>query len=130
MTKALYLGIWMDHSNAHLMEFSPETIETTTIESPFTNQEKEQSLNKSEHVMHNKEQHMQKEYYKKLGDVIKNYSSVVLFGPTLAKVELYNILIEDHHFSKIKIEVKQTNKMSDNQQHAFVKEHFKFIHIN
>jgi hypothetical protein len=124
MTNAIYLGIWMDHSNAHLMEFSPDTIETKTIVSEFTHQQKEHSLGKSENLMHNKEQYKQSEYYKKLGEVIKNYEDVVLFGPTEAKVELLNILKADHHFEKIKIETRHADKMTENQQHAFVKNYF------
>ncbi len=123
MTTAKNLGIWMDHSSAHLMEFT-DTIETKTIDSKFTHEAKEQSLDKSENLMHNKEQHQQSEYYKKLGEIIKNYEDVILFGPTDAKVELFNILRADHLFAKIKIEVKQTDKMTEHQQHAFVRDHF------
>lgn len=124
MTNAKNLGIWMDHSTAHLMEFTTPTIETKTIESKFTHDEKANSLEKSENLMHNKEQHQQSEYYKRLGEVIKKYEEVILFGPTSAKAELHNILKADHNFAKIKIEVKQTDKMTENQQHAFVKEYF------
>ena len=124
MTTSKSLGIFMDHSTAHLMEFTVDPIETTTIESAFTHDVKEESFEKSEHLMHNKEQHQQAAFYKKLADEIKHYDSVLLFGPTDAKVELYNILKADQHFSKISISVKQTDKMTDNQQHAFVKEHF------
>jgi len=118
------LGIWMDHSTAHLMEYTTNPIETKTIEPDFMHGEKEQSPGKSEHLMHNKEQHHQAEYYKKLGEAIKKYDEVMLFGPTEAKAELLNILKSDHHFAKIKIEIRQTDKMTENQQHAFVKEHF------
>ena len=124
MTKAKYLGIWMDHSVAHLMEYTHDPIETKTIASKFTHQSKENALGKSENLMHNKEQHQQAEYYKNLGEVIKNYDEVILFGPTAAKVELLNLLRADHNFSKIKIEIKQADKMTENQQHAFVIEHF------
>ena len=124
MTTAKKLGIWMDHSNAHLTEFSSEPTGSKTIASEFTHQEKEQTLVKSEKQMHNKEQHKQSEYYKKLGEIIKNYDEVILFGPTDAKQELYNLIKTDHLFEKIKIEVKQSDKMTENQQHAFVKEHF------
>jgi hypothetical protein len=118
------LGIWMDHASAHLMEFTSNPIETKTIKSEFTHQVKEFSLSKSENLMHNKEQHEQADYYKKLGEVIKNYEEVILFGPTEAKVELYNVLHTNQLFSKIKIEVKQADKMTENQQHAFVREYF------
>lgn len=124
MTNSKFLGIWMDHASAHLMEFSTETIETKTIASKFTHEAKEQSLHKGEWLMHNKEQHQQSEYYQKLGELIKNYEQVFLFGPTDAKSELNNILKTNHLFDKIKIEIEETDKMTEHQQHAFVKEHF------
>jgi len=122
--KAKNLGIWMDHSNAHLMEFTTVPITTHIISSKFTHEEKEQSLTKSENLMHNKEQHEQSAYYKRLGDVIRNYEDVIIFGPTQAKSELLNVLRADHNFEKIKIGIEQTDKMTQNQQHAFVKDYF------
>ncbi|HXU26484.1 MAG TPA: hypothetical protein VN698_04570 [Bacteroidia bacterium] len=124
MTAAKKIGIWMDHSIAHVMEFTTDTMVTKTITSKFTHEAKEHSLGKSENLMHNKEQHQQADYYKELGEVIKNQDAVVLFGPTDAKVELLNILRADHRFEKIKIETKSADKMTENQQHAFVKEYF------
>src|ERR1700676_2721824 len=108
MTTTKNLGIWMDHSSAHLTEFTSDPVESKIIESKFTHQQKVNSLDKSENLMHNKEQHQQAEYYKKLGEVIRDYEEVILFGPTDAKVELFNILKADHRFAKIKIEIKQT----------------------
>lgn len=124
MTTTKQLGIWMDHSSAHLMELAGDPTEMKTIESKFTPEEKENSLGKSENVMHNKEQHQQTEYYKKLAGEIKNYQEVVLFGPTTAKNELANLLKWDNHFKDIKVTVKHADKMTGNQQHAFVREHF------
>lgn len=124
MTTAKNLGIWMDHSIANIMEFTNAPMETKTIESKFTHEVKGESLGKSENVMHNKERHQQSEYYRKLGEIIKNYDNVILFGPTDAKVELFNILKRNHLFEKIGIEIKQTDKMTEHQQYAFVKEYF------
>jgi len=118
------LGIWMDHQDAHLMEFTTDPIETKTIESKFTHQEKEQTLGRSENLMHNKERHEEADYYKELGEIIRNYNDVLLFGPTDAKVELFNVLRKDHRFADIGIEIKQADKMTENQQHAFVKAYF------
>jgi hypothetical protein len=112
------LGIWMDHQNAHVMEFTTDPIATTTVESKFTHQEKEQTLGRSENLMHNKEQH------EELREIIRNYNDVILFGPTDAKLELLNILRKDHLFADIVIEVKSSDKMTENQQHAFVREYF------
>ena len=130
MTNAKNLGIWMDHASAHLMEFTTDPIQTKTIASKFTHEAKEQSLGKSERLMHNKEQHEQSEYYKVLGNAIRNYEDVVLFGPTDAKIELLNVLRADHRFAKTKIEIKQADKMTENQQHAFVRDHFAKPHFH
>ena len=115
----------MDHHNAHLIEFSSEVKETKTITSDFTFRDKEETLQRSESEMHNKEQHKQTTFYKNLAAVIINYNEVLLFGPTDAKVELFNFLKENHKYDNIKIEVKNTDKMSDVDQHQFVRDYFK-----
>jgi hypothetical protein len=124
MAKPEKLGIWMDHQSANLMEFTVDPIQTKTIQSKFTHQVKELSLHEGENRMHNKEQHQQAEFYKELGDIIRNYSAVVIFGPTDAKKELHNILLKDPLFSKIHIDIVQADKMTENQQHAFTKDFF------
>ena len=124
MSTTKKLGIWMDHSSAHLIEFTADRSAIKIIESKFTHQAKELSLHQGESHMHTKEQHQHAEYYKQLGEIIQNYAAVILFGPTDAKVELFNTLKTDNRFAKIDIEVKQADKMSENQQHAFVKKHF------
>jgi ADP-heptose:LPS heptosyltransferase len=77
--------------------------------------------------MHHKEQHEQADYYKKLGEIILNYTNVILFGPTSAKQELMNSLKDNHHFDKIKIDVKPADKMTEREQQLFVKNYF---HLN
>ena len=114
----------MDHASAHLMVYSPDSMETETLNSKFTNQEKLHSLSKGESNMHNKEQQLQHGYYHELGEAISSYESVLLFGPTDAKTELFNLLRADHRFDSIKIEVQPADKMTDNQQRAFVKAFF------
>jgi len=124
MTQKKYLGICMDHSNAHLIEFSRDGKESNTIESQFTRGDDEPSSSSSENLRHNKENQQQSEYYKQLGTVIKNYTDVLLFGPTNAKSQLFNLLRDDFLFEKVKIEIRQTDKMSDTQQNTFVTEFF------
>lgn len=118
------LGIGMDHSIACLIEFTSDSFEMKNIESEFTSQDKKQALAKSESLMHHKENQQLSSYYKKLAEVIKGYNEVVLFGPTDAKTELFNILNEEEIFGKIKIEIKNTDKMTENQKISFVKEYF------
>lgn len=124
MKQAKKLGIWMDHSIAYIMEFTSNPFEIKTIESKFTHEKKMEALTKSESLMNNKEKQQLTSYYKKIGSVIKNYKRIILFGPTNAKVELFDILSEDEQFQKIKIEIKNTDKMTANQKNSFVKDYF------
>lgn len=124
MTTEKKLGVWLDHSTAHFMEYAVHPAEIKTIESKFTHEEKVSDLMRSENLMHNHEQHQQAEYYKKLGEVIRKYDEVLLFGPTTAKAELLHVLRANHLFEKIKIAVENTDKLTENQRHAFVKQYF------
>ena len=60
MKKNKQLGIWMDHSNAYIMELENGAITENIIASEFSHQDKELSLSKGENSMHTKEQHLQK----------------------------------------------------------------------
>lgn len=119
------LGIWMDHSEAHLMALTGDSIETTIITSDSSHHNTESTSNSNENTMHNKENHSEASYYKSIGKIIREYDDVILFGPTTAKNELANILKDDHLYKDIKIEIKSSEKMSENQEHAFVKDYFK-----
>jgi hypothetical protein len=119
------LGIWMDHSNAYLMELTNDTIVTNSVVSELSDLETEFNFYKGEKLIHKKEQHLQLSYYKKLGEFIKRYQEVVLFGPTDAKNELLNLLKTDHLFEDIKIEVINSDKMTESQMQTFVREYFK-----
>jgi stalled ribosome rescue protein Dom34 len=123
MNAATSIGIWMDHSISHLMEFTNQ-IKTFTIESEFMNRVKERTQNKSENMMHHKEHHLQNAYYERLGNEIKKYQKVLLFGPTDAKEELFNLIKSDDNFAHIKFDVKPADKMKEQDEHAFVRNHF------
>ena len=118
------MGIWMDNSNAFLLELIDDSIVQNCIASEFTHQDRELSLRKGEKLMHNKEQGMQSAYYKKISNIIRNYDEVILFGPTTAKSELYNLLKTDHLFDKIKIETKESDQMTESQMREFVSLYF------
>ncbi len=124
MKEKTKLGIWMDHSTAHLIEFNGVQMNTLLISSGFTQEVKTDTLEKSEHIMHNKEQDQQWSYYKKISSVIEKYQEVILFGPTDAKKELFNKLKANQAFNNIKIDLKTTEKMTEKQEYAFVKDYF------
>jgi hypothetical protein len=118
------LGIWMDHSIAHIIEFTDQWNESKTIESYFTHPDKVDSLSKSESLFHDKEQQLQNEFYKKLEAVILNYNDVLLFGTTSAKTELFNRIQKNYRFVNIRIEVKEADKMSKFQKISFILNYF------
>lgn len=124
MTTTRKLGIWMDHSDANLMTFNEEVSDLKTISNPFNHEEKEEALRRSENIMHNKRQQYQTAFYRELGEEIISFEEVVLFGPTNAKAELLNILQTDLRFNKVKIDVLSSDKMTENQKKAFVKDYF------
>ena len=125
MKKNKQLGIWMDHSNAYLLELVNDAIIENIIVSESLNENEEYSSEKHEKQIHTKEQHQQSDYYKRIVDSIKNFQEVVLFGPTDAKNELFNLLKADHLFDNIKIEIKNSDKMTESQMHSFVLGYFK-----
>jgi stalled ribosome rescue protein Dom34 len=115
-----YVGIWMDNAHAHLVHIDAES-ENHSFTSKFSADVKNEALNKSEKLMHHKEQQMQASYYKEIAGEILKYTNVLLFGPTNAKDELRHFLLNDVQFKDIKVDVLAADKMTDNQQIAFVK---------
>lgn len=118
------IGIWMDHSQAFFIRYYADGNRTKvkTIVNPHHAEARGNS--QGEKMMHNKEQQDQKTYYKNLADQMSGYDAILLFGPTEAKVELFNMLRADHHFDQKEIHVQQADKMTDNQQQAFVFDFF------
>lgn len=118
-------GIWMDGSIANIIELGLNPPLIITVESDSGSPPN--AIVIGEKRIHNKELQQEKEYYKKLSEVILHYDEVILFGPTNAKTELFNILKANHHFSHIKIETQVTDNLTSNQQIAFVRNHFSKI---
>ena len=110
----------MDHFTANIIEYKSDATAIKSIKSKFNHFEKEKILQKGEIHLHNKEQDMQKEFYIKLREELLNYKNVLLFGATNAKTELSNILKIDNKFINTEIIVKNTDKLTENQQIEFV----------
>jgi len=119
------LGICMDHSTAFLLELKNGTIVTNSVVSGNKHSKNQENFYKGEKLIHKKEQHLQLSFYKKLGENIRDYEEVILFGATDAKDELFNLLKTDHLFENIKIEVRQSDRMTKSQMQTFVKEYFR-----
>jgi hypothetical protein len=118
------IAVYMDHFMANIIEYSNSAEAIKTIKSEFNHFEKEKILQKGESHLHNKEQDMQQKFYLKLRKELLNYDSVLLFGSTNAKTELLNILQADAKFSNVAFTLKNTDKLTDNEQIAFVNDCF------
>ena len=70
MTTEKKLGIWMDHANAHLMEYA-DPIVTRIITLDSTHEEKKFTLQKGESFMQRKNQQQEAAYYKTIADSIR-----------------------------------------------------------
>jgi stalled ribosome rescue protein Dom34 len=118
------LGIWMDDSAAFLMEFTTNPLEVKTILCEFPIDDKNgNNLKKTESTPSTKKSVLNK-YYNKIGRAIIKYDEIILFGPSDAKIDFFDFLSEDERFLKLKIEIKNADKMDVNQQHAFIKDYF------
>jgi hypothetical protein len=119
------LGIWMDHSSAYLMEIVNDKIVINRVVSELSNPKEEFNFYAGEKLVHKKEHHLQLNFYNKISDFIRKFQNVVLFGPTNAKNELFNLLKTNHLFKGIKIEVRDTDRMTEDRMQVFTREYFK-----
>jgi hypothetical protein len=124
MKTAKNLGVWMDHSKAHLIDLTNDSMVTYTVEPNTILKDESQDFGNDESRTHNKEQNQLSDFFKKLSDYIIDFDDVILFGPTNAKTELLNLLKKNHHFDKIRIIAKSADNMTNNQLQAFVENSF------
>ena len=118
------LGIWMDHSIANLLDFKNNIIVTSTIEADSFIRDDECINWKDESLIRNKKQIDLSKFFDKLIQVIKDFDEVLLFGPTEAKSELFDQIDQIPNLDLINITMKTTDKMTENQKQAFVREFF------
>lgn len=107
----------MNHTTAEIMEFSDEP-QSYLIHA-------EQLTAKKGAWSAAEKQHQAADFFKKLLEALKNYDEVLLFGPTEAKSEFLHFIRKHHHYDAIKIEVRNTDVLTEKQRHIFVTEYFK-----
>ena len=125
MNNMKQIGVWMDHSKAILIELYDHKLISKEIVIKQTPLEIE-NVDTHEVKEHSKEQsHNQSVFFQEITDTIRNYRNVLLFGPTDAKNELFNLLKADHNFANTIIELKTTDKMSTIEKQEFVIQYFR-----
>jgi hypothetical protein len=118
------LAIYLDHSIAYSFEYSDTSLLLSTIKLEFEPVDKKKVLQKGESHLHEKEQHLQQQFYKKISNSSIGFSIVLLFGPTTAKAELENILTNDNRFSNVDVMLKITDKLDPKEQMEYVNNFF------
>lgn len=118
------LAIYLDHSTAYSFEYSDTSLLLSTIKLEFEPVDKKKVLQKGESHLHEKEQHLQQQFYKKISNSSIGFSIVLLFGPTTAKAELENILTNDNRFSNVDVILKITDKLDPKEQMEYVNNFF------
>ena len=130
------VGVWLDHAQAHFIDFSkgPASVETAFSEKESqmryrgeTGTGVQLGNNRStntEHHQHNREQELMHEYYNMLSDRLKNYDDIFLFGCGTAKDELYNKLKADKHFAEKIMNVRAADYLTENQMVAEARKFF------
>lgn len=118
------LGLWMDDSVAYLMQFTTKPFEIQTIVSEFLLEEKKSTLFKNKELLSSFKEITLNKHFNKIGKEILKYEKIILFGPSEMKFNFFDFLSEDERFLKLKIEIKDADKMNVNQQHDFINEYF------
>ena len=134
------IGVWLNHSQAHLIGYKGESaFFIEAIDSPYESIVREEGEgndktrfspntergSNNEKRKHNIVQNELNEYFNKLEGKLESYQEILLFGPGIAKEELFNRLSENKLFKGKDIEVKSSDKLTENQMLSYVLDFFK-----
>ncbi len=115
----MHKGIWIDHKEAVIVTLNDETDEVKVVHSHIDmHGSKADDANQrifTEHIG---------KYYDEVISSLSEADSVLLFGPGEAKGELEKRL-EKHNLDKIIAKTETTDRMTEPQIVAMVKEYFK-----
>ncbi|MFC0654765.1 hypothetical protein [Mongoliitalea lutea] len=138
-TKFKKVGIWLDHSFAYFVGYADgKATLIEKLDSPHESMKRVEGegndttwytpnpehASNNEHKKHNITQNELKEYFKILEGKIQSYEDVLLFGPGTAKEQLRNRLKDNKAFDKKWFAVENSDKLTDNQLLAYVREFF------
>lgn len=128
MTGIKQLGVCIDDTGITVMEYKTGMIKKIALPAlPDGTNEAGSIFKKSEGFSYDIEIEQHTNYIEQLKSVISHSDSLLLFGPTNLKVDLYNFLKRDDSFANTTIILKQADVMSENQQQAFVMDYFESI---
>lgn len=133
------IGVWMDHRQARLVFRQTDgTYTIEKIDSPYDPHPRVDGLgtNKTqwgggqylfsdnENKTNNTEIMLTRKYYQSLAKALAPYGQILLTGPTPAKTEFFNLLLQKKSFGGKRLAVETAGKMSDKQLVAMVGRYF------
>ena len=120
------VGIWIDHKRAVIVSASADHVSAKTLESdvgshPRYSGPRDAGGEKKYEARHG--QHLDK-YYDEIITQLGEPEALLIFGPGEAKLELKERLSRSKPLAERTVEIETTDKLTDPQIVAKVKEHF------
>jgi len=129
------IGVWLDYSGAKFISKTDgitEAIESSIVTRDRVDGEGKEggqfgagNYSNNEHRNNNRRSDEESAYLKSLIEKLKPFDHILLFGPSNAKVQLHNFIKENKAFDNKTVVVKPSDKMTENQLAAFVRDYFK-----
>ena len=122
------VGIWIDHQKAVIVSASADRVTSRTLESEVGSHGRYSSSGDGGGEKRYEERHGQHldRYYDEVISQLGQPEALLIFGPGEAKVELKERLSRSKALSERTIDIETTDKLTDPQIVAKVKEHFGF----
>lgn len=131
------VGVWIDQKEANIITLvNDEAIKTKTIYSDVETRIRIEGEKKQfgrfgdqylvdEKGKRNRIEQYTTRYLNRVIDEIKSADQIMLFGPAQTKKRLEKMMFEDQILIQKLKETRVSDKMSDNQKIAYVKEYFR-----
>ena len=134
------VGVWIDHSKAHLVGFkSGEVKLLESVDSPYESIKRiegegndttrfspnSEHASNNEYRKNNTAQNEINEYLRLMEHKLQPFEDILLFGPGTMKEKLKNRMKENKAFNGKWMSVESSDKLTENQLLAFVREFFK-----
>ena len=120
------VGIWIDHKKAVIVSASADGVTTKTLESDVESHPRYAGQQEGGGEKKYEERHTEQldRYYDEVVRQLTDADELLIFGPGEAKLELKERLRRSKAHSECTVDIATTDKLTDPQIVAKVKEHF------
>lgn len=119
MENANYIGIYLNHFTAQIIDYSEMARVVTVIRLDFNTDDEDKVLRGENHLF-DKRNELHNEFYSELSHALLQCDQLIIFGPTTAKNELFNRLSNDNRFTNLEITIKNTDELTSEEQLEFI----------